>query len=784
MNDGITVKNNEVSKPKTILLVEDEAVIAMSEARMLSRNGYRVITAHRAEQAIDLVGGGGIDLVLMDIDLGNGNMDGTDAAEIILRHREIPIVFLTGHNEREMVEKVKGITRYGYVLKNAGEFVLLESIGMAFELFKAHRETKKSEEELSAIYRHTPVLMVLTEADGTIRKANAFAGRFAGSPAEELIGKRGGEAMRCLHHLDDPRGCGYGPACKDCTIRNAVMQTVTGVSRYEKKKAVLPFAAGGKVKELSFLVSSAPIEQEGEILCLLAVENITDFKDSENKFRNFAENTESMVYRMSLPDGRYEYVNPACERVTGYTREEILEKPLLVRDSLHPDFRSYFAEKWRALLRGECDPYFEYKIIDKAGREKWLYQINRLVKDPSGNPVAFEGVVSDITEKKNYVAELTYLRDIALSLTSSTDRDEILDKILEYSGRIVPFTAVNIMLVVDGILRIVRHRGYDKYGIAQAYDDSVFDLEKLNNIRIIRGTKKALLIPDTSEYPHWHFFPETTWIKSNLCIPVIFEDDLLGIINFDAAEANAFSEEDTHRLEPFAAAVSIALEKALLLEDARREIEERKAAEKNLSRTLKEKEDLMKELNHRVKNNLHMVASLIQLKETALDGKPDLTDLKNQVEAIRIIHEKLNQTEGISHIDLREYFDDLLGTIFSSYTEKPVSLDIRMDSVFLPAEKAVSLGLIVNEIATNAIKHGFNGESRHRFTVELSEERQNGRYVLILSSSGKPFPEGIDPDNPDTLGLRLVSALAGQLDGTFELQKEPHPVFTFRLPVE
>ncbi len=123
---------------KTILLVEDEPITAAAEAESIRRFGYDVLIANNGGEAIRMAtGAAAVDLVLMDIDLGKG-MDGTEAAKRILEEKNIPIVFLTAHGEREMVESVQGVTRYGYVIKNSGSFVLQSSIDMAFELFDAH----------------------------------------------------------------------------------------------------------------------------------------------------------------------------------------------------------------------------------------------------------------------------------------------------------------------------------------------------------------------------------------------------------------------------------------------------------------------------------------------------------------------------------------------------------------------------------------------------------------------------------------------------------------------
>ncbi len=135
---------------RKILLAEDEAIIALAEERLLRSSGYEVVSVRSGERAVEEIendAGRSYDLVLMDIDMGRG-MDGTEAARKILELREMPIVFLTSHSEREMVERVRGITRYGYVIKNSGSFVLLSSINMAFELFAEHERTLRSERAL------------------------------------------------------------------------------------------------------------------------------------------------------------------------------------------------------------------------------------------------------------------------------------------------------------------------------------------------------------------------------------------------------------------------------------------------------------------------------------------------------------------------------------------------------------------------------------------------------------------------------------------------------------
>jgi len=160
---------------KTILLVEDEVIVSLCETRVIRGFGYDVVAVRTGEAAVDLVRGGAkVDLVLMDIDLGNG-IDGPEAARRILDSRSLPIVFMTGHSEKSHVDKVREITRYGCVAKNSSDFVLQESIEMALELFDANErlrgernELEKKRSELEASEERASLL--LEEKDALLKE--------------------------------------------------------------------------------------------------------------------------------------------------------------------------------------------------------------------------------------------------------------------------------------------------------------------------------------------------------------------------------------------------------------------------------------------------------------------------------------------------------------------------------------------------------------------------------------------------------------------------------------
>ena len=126
----------------------------------------------------------------------------------------------------------------------------------------------------------------------------------------------------------------------------------------------------------------------------------TALLQSEERYRTLAENASDMIYRMSLPDGRYEYVSPASTLLFGYAPEEFYARPLEIRQVIHPDWQGYFKEQWNRLLAGDMPPFYEYQIVHRSGEVRWINQRNMLIRNEQGAPIAIEGIASDVTERK------------------------------------------------------------------------------------------------------------------------------------------------------------------------------------------------------------------------------------------------------------------------------------------------------------------------------------------------------------------------------------------------
>ena len=200
------------------------------------------------------------------------------------------------------------------------------------------------------------------------------------------------------------------------------------------------------------------------------------------------------------------------------------------------------------------------------------------------------------------------------------------------------------------------------------------------------------------------------------------------------------------------------------------DITERKEAEERIKASLQEKEVLLKEIHHRVKNNLQVISSLINLQANSLDD-PTLSapfqDVRDRIRSMALVHEKLYQSESLAGVDFAEYTSSLLDYLWRAHDSSlsRVRLNRELQSVSISVETAVPCGLILNELVSNALKHAFQGRTEGEVTVTL-RQALNGLICLRVSDNGTGLPPGLDWWQAPTLGLRLVKMLAGQLNGS------------------
>ena len=197
---------------------------------------------------------------------------------------------------------------------------------------------------------------------------------------------------------------------------------------------------------------------------------------------------------------------------------------------------------------------------------------------------------------------------------------------------------------------------------------------------------------------------------------------------------------------------------------------------KTLEKQSKEKEILLKEIHHRVKNNLQIVSSMLNLQEDTLkdeESKVAIRDSISRVKSMALIHERLYMSNDLSSINIQDYVNSLVGHISQSQLEKVSGLEIEQDihKIELNVDISLSLGLIINELVTNSLKHGFpQGQTFKNPMIIVSLKEIDSSLQLIVSDNGQGIPEDLDFRNTESLGLQLINTLADELEGKLELQ--------------
>lgn len=205
------------------------------------------------------------------------------------------------------------------------------------------------------------------------------------------------------------------------------------------------------------------------------------------------------------------------------------------------------------------------------------------------------------------------------------------------------------------------------------------------------------------------------------------------------------------------------------------DITERKKSIEQIESSLKEKEVLLREIHHRVKNNLQIISSMLNLQTNYITDEKSLLifeESRNRVRSMALIHEKLYQNESLSSLNIKDYIVELVNYLMNSYrTNSRVGAMINISDIYLNTDTAIPLGLIINEIVSNSLKYAFPDDRRGKISIKLTSFN-NEKFQMIIEDDGIGLPENFDINKTNTLGLQLVSSLVTQLDGEIKVFSE------------
>jgi PAS domain S-box-containing protein len=456
---------------------------------------------------------------------------------------------------------------------------------------------------------------------------------------------------------------------------------------------------------------------------------------TEGRLRRLVENSPDVLFRLALPSGVYEYVSSAATRVFGLTPEQFLAHPQALRQLIHPGWRSYYEDQWTRLLEGAMPPTSEYAIVHaQTGKIGWLHQRNTLVRDADGLPIAIEGIVTDVTERK--VAE-----------TELRAREARLNSIL----RIVP---VGIGLVAERVILDISDRICTMTGYSR---------EEL----VGQGARMLYLSDADFEYVGREKYAqiekwgsgsvETRWQRKDGTV-IDVQLDSTPLVPGDNGAGVTFSALD---------------------------ITERKASEARMAASLHQKEVLIQEIHHRVKNNLALVSSLLGLQVLHLEDSQlhaPLNECCSRILALARLHDHLYITPDVEQVAMAPYIRQVVDELKNAFPCE-VLIEVEAENLHLHMEQVMPCGLILSELITNALKHAFTAGSQGADgpLVRVAFGLAEGRVLLRVQDNGIGISDEVGEPN-GSLGGSLVELLTRQLGGEVETTGLLGTCVTVRFP--
>lgn len=480
-------------------------------------------------------------------------------------------------------------------------------------------------------------------------------------------------------------------------------------------------------------VSSSPIKNDkGEIISAVAVvRDITNLKEaeielfkSEEFMKKIVENIPDMIFVKNAPKLDFLMVNKAGEALLGHSREELLGKT---------DY-DFFPEKEAEFFKSKDNEVLENKkILDiseetvqtKNLGERILHTKKIPILNSKGEAQYLLGISEDITERRKAEIKVkkseAFLRGIFDNMPSGMSVYQVQN---------------------DG------SKGSDY--IIKEFNRKSQQIEGMKREEVV-GKSLQDIRPNIDEYGLISIFKKVYETGESIHYPAkIYTDE-----NYANWYENYVFKTSTGEI------VSIY-----------NDVTEQKMAKEKIKKSLDEKEVLLREVHHRVKNNMQIISSLLNLQSGYVGGEAAniLESSKMRVKSMAMVHEKLYNSSSLSRINLADYIQSLVSDLFYQYDQEGyIKNIIDVEDIEFNIETAIPIGLIINELLSNSLKYAFPNGRKGEIYISLKLIDNN--YKLVIKDNGIGIPEDLDFENLDSLGLQLVNNLVDQLDGYMKIDK-------------
>ncbi len=585
------------------------------------------------------------------------------------------------------------------------------------------------------------------------------------------------------------------------------------------------FSVDGKIQEEEVRV--VPYCEE-EVLVL--VRNITDRKiaeaalrESKKRFERIAETLPGVIYTMiQCPDGSryFEYVSSGVTKIHEITIEQALENTRWLDDQFHPDDKAGFIAAAKYSDETLSSFNYEWRIITPSGKIKWLQITSLLEKIENQGIVSFKrqngdiarhGIVLDITDRKTadiqLQLELRYRQRVEKLIHQQAERESLLREVMQRIRQTLDLHTIfgTATLEIRQFLHAERV-GIFKFYPESNYNDGEFVAESLadgfNSIVSIKFHDHCFGEQYAQSYQRGRFqavddiynagllechinILSAFQVRANLVVPLLNGKKLWGLICVhQCSSPRHWKNTEISLVYQISNQLAIAIQQASLYQQIQTELAEKDKLYLKLANELHQKKVLLKEVHHRVKNNLQIMSSLLrmQFRKTTPELKALIEDYQNRIQSMAIIHSQLHQNDDLANINFHDYISELTTNLFQCYGSKSANIQRKLEvsNISLPLDQSIPLGLIINELISNALKHAFPQGSGE---INIQLIQVESQYHLTVSDSGIGISDELNLRHTDSMGMHLMYGLTEQLEGELTYDSHNGSRFQIKFPI-
>lgn len=862
---------------KRVLVVDDDKIIVVTVKKLLQDHGFEVLCAYSGEEALSLLDAGEwADVILMDIDFGDNALDGTEATRRINERYDIPVIFHSGHTDRETIDKTKAFTRHGYVHKvERNESFLLATVEMALSLHKAEQRLQESENKYRELFNNIDCGVIVSESDDegghfTIADLNIGAEHFFEGGRRALIGASLSDVWK------ESDGNGLMDVFRRIYRRGGAESFP--VERYRGEELVeylqtyiYKLESGEIVGVFRDLTPRLRAEQERDRVSRKNEDLLNERMQEKALLASIVESSEDAIISLDL-QGTVVSWNRGAEKIYGYASSEMRGRPVFPLEA--EENRGQIRSLLSRIAGGEQIRHFEAHRVRKDRSLITLSISYSPVRDDSGTIIGVSTIGRDITRLKkleqeveassetilerNYAIEssispiafsdlrgrLTYVNTAFCRLWGYKDSAEIIGRPVgefladpESLEEVVTAVTENGMWSGDLTGRKKNGSDFDVHlntnivknsrGEVISVMASFVDLSERNVLQkalienerrmntILSAMAEGIVVVNTAgqisyanesaskilcikkEEIEQRYYQSREWGQiDNEGMELPREKLPLSIAMRNRTPVYAVEHglrdagSGEERWLSVSAVPLINAEGILQGAVASfRDISRQKQNEQELQRLLNIKETLMKEIEHRIKNNLAMLIAIMNLEKRKIRNEQAaavLDDMQGRITAFIQLYMRSYGLGEIGTVNINAYLRELSNAIIrmNSAAMRRIRVRTEIDEFHIPTRTAGILGLITAELLMNCVKYAF-GKTKAIIHVLIAfapvfdgkganEEGIGSRYqqyVLTIADDGVALPEDFSLDRNDSIGLNIVKLLSEDLEGVLFLEK-------------